>query len=123
MEQVFVGIDVSKDQLDVHAHPSGEPLRSRVTARSGRTDRSVAGVGAGAGGGGGDRRLRDDRGGCDRRLRSSGGVALTGAGSTFSAGVDTKAFVAYDQDERPRMVLAITRMTASILSLPCPLVR
>jgi enoyl-CoA hydratase len=50
------------------------------------------------------------------------GVVLTGTGSTFSAGVDTKAFLAYNRDERRRMVLAITRMTASILSLPCPLV-
>ena len=50
------------------------------------------------------------------------GVVLTGTGSAFSAGVDTKAFLAYSQHERRRMVLAITRMTASILSLPCPLV-
>lgn len=53
---------------------------------------------------------------------SISGVVLTGAGSAFSAGVDTKAFLAYKQDERRRMVLAITRMTASIVSLPCPLV-
>jgi enoyl-CoA hydratase len=50
------------------------------------------------------------------------GVVLTGAGNAFSAGVDTKAFVAYGQEERHRMVLAITRMTAALLSLPCPLV-
>ena len=50
------------------------------------------------------------------------GVVLTGVGSAFSAGVDTKAFFAYRQDERWRMVLAITHMTASLLSLPCPLV-
>jgi enoyl-CoA hydratase len=50
------------------------------------------------------------------------GVVLTGAGNTFSAGVDTKAFVKYDREERRRMVLAITRMTAAILSLSCPLV-
>ena len=40
------------------------------------------------------------------------GVVLTGVGSAFSAGVDTKAFFAYRQDERWRMVLAITHMTA-----------
>jgi transposase len=26
MEQVYIGIDVSKDRLDVHVHPSGEAL-------------------------------------------------------------------------------------------------
>jgi enoyl-CoA hydratase len=50
------------------------------------------------------------------------GVVLTGAGNTFSAGVDTKAFVSYSREERHRMVLAITRMTAALLALPCPLV-
>jgi enoyl-CoA hydratase len=50
------------------------------------------------------------------------GVVLTGAGSAFSGGVDTKAFVSYGREERHRMVLAITRMTAAILSLSCPLV-
>ena len=39
------------------------------------------------------------------------GVVLTGAGNTFSAGVDTKAFASYGREERHRMVLAITRMT------------
>ena len=50
------------------------------------------------------------------------GVVLTGAGNTFSAGVDTKAFVSYSREERHRMVLAITRMTAALLALPCPLI-
>jgi enoyl-CoA hydratase len=50
------------------------------------------------------------------------GVVLTGAGNTFSAGVDTKAFASYGREERRRMALAITRMTAALLSLPCPLV-
>ncbi|HTE97587.1 MAG TPA: enoyl-CoA hydratase/isomerase family protein [Bradyrhizobium sp.] len=50
------------------------------------------------------------------------GVVLTGAGNTFSAGVDTKAFASYGREERHRMVLAITRMTGALLSLPCPLV-
>src|SRR5882757_10027466 len=39
------------------------------------------------------------------------GVVLTGAGNTFSAGVDTKAFASYGREERHRVVLAITRMT------------
>ncbi len=50
------------------------------------------------------------------------GVVLTGMGQAFSAGVDTKAFVSYDGATRRQMVLAITRMTAAILALPCPLV-
>jgi enoyl-CoA hydratase len=50
------------------------------------------------------------------------GVVLTGTGNSFSAGVDTKAFVSYDSATRRRMVLAITRMTRSIVSLSCPLV-
>jgi enoyl-CoA hydratase len=56
------------------------------------------------------------------KAKPPAGVVLTGTGNTFSAGVDTKAFVSYDRDERRRMVLAITRMTAAILSLSCPLV-
>jgi enoyl-CoA hydratase len=50
------------------------------------------------------------------------GVVLTGTANTFSAGVDTKAFLSYDRAQRRRMVLAITRMTRSILSLSCPLI-
>jgi enoyl-CoA hydratase len=50
------------------------------------------------------------------------GVVLTGAGSAFCAGVDTKAFISYGREQRRRMVLAITRMTAAVLSLSCPLV-
>jgi enoyl-CoA hydratase len=53
---------------------------------------------------------------------SPSGVVLTGTGSSFCAGVDTKAFMSYDRDARRRMVLAITRMTQSILSLSSPLV-
>jgi enoyl-CoA hydratase len=50
------------------------------------------------------------------------GVVLTGAGNTFSAGVDTKAFVSYSREERRRMALAITRVTSALLALPCPLI-
>jgi enoyl-CoA hydratase len=53
---------------------------------------------------------------------SRAGVVLTGSGNAFCAGVDTKAFMSYDRAERRRMVLAITRMTRSILLLACPLV-
>jgi enoyl-CoA hydratase len=50
------------------------------------------------------------------------GVVLTGAGNTFSAGVDTKAFASYGREERHRMVLSITRMAAALLALRCPLI-
>jgi enoyl-CoA hydratase len=53
----------------------------------------------------------------------AGGVVLTGAGErAFSAGVDTNAFGAYDAGQRRAMVLAITDMTAVLLSIPCPVV-
>lgn len=50
------------------------------------------------------------------------GVVLTGTGNAFCAGVDTKAFMSYGHEDRRRMVLAITRMTAAVVSLSCPLV-
>ncbi|WP_315830816.1 enoyl-CoA hydratase/isomerase family protein [Bradyrhizobium prioriisuperbiae] len=49
-------------------------------------------------------------------------VVLTGAGQAFCAGVDTKAFMSCDGATRKQTVLAITRMTAALLALPCPLV-
>src|SRR5262249_61839531 len=53
----------------------------------------------------------------------TGSVVLTGAGArAFSAGVDTKAAAAYDPPRRRALVLEITRMTAALLSLPCPIV-
>ena len=33
MDAIFVGIDVSKDRLDVHVRPTGKRLPSRATAR------------------------------------------------------------------------------------------
>lgn len=50
------------------------------------------------------------------------GLILTGTGPTFSAGVDVRAFGGYDRDTRHAMVLAITRMTAALLAIPCPVV-
>jgi enoyl-CoA hydratase len=50
------------------------------------------------------------------------GVILTGAGKAFCAGVDTRAFAALNHDGRLGLARAITRMTAAIVSLPCPLV-
>ena len=50
------------------------------------------------------------------------GVILTGAGKAFCAGVDTRAFAALNHDGRLGLARAITRMTAAIVALPCPLV-
>ena len=47
------------------------------------------------------------------------GVILTGEGNTFSGGVDVQAFAGYDMVMRQQMVLAITRMTAAALAIPC----
>ena len=52
----------------------------------------------------------------------NGGVVLTGSGETFSAGVDTRAFAAYDRLQRRAMVQAITRMTARLLAISIPVV-
>lgn len=51
-----------------------------------------------------------------------GGLVFTGAGAVFSAGVDTKAFAEQGLEARRSMVLAITRMVARFVSLPCPVV-
>jgi enoyl-CoA hydratase len=50
------------------------------------------------------------------------GVVLTGGGSVFSAGVDTRAFAGYGRDQRHAMVHAITRMVAKLLEIPVPVV-
>jgi len=50
------------------------------------------------------------------------GLVLSGAGSCFSAGVDTRAFASYDGDARARMILAITAMVTELYALPCPVV-
>ncbi len=49
-------------------------------------------------------------------------VVLTGAGSAFCAGVDTRAFGGYDRATRHEMVRAITRMVAALLAIPVPVV-
>lgn len=49
-------------------------------------------------------------------------VVLTGAGSAFCAGVDTRAFGGYDRATRHQMVRAITRMVAVLLAIPVPVV-
>jgi len=50
------------------------------------------------------------------------GVVLTGTGETFSAGVDVKAFAAYEPVKRRTLLHAGTSLTAAILALSCPLV-
>jgi enoyl-CoA hydratase len=49
-------------------------------------------------------------------------VILTGAGDTFSAGVDVKAFAQLDQLGRVAFARAITKMTAAILSVRAPVI-
>jgi len=50
------------------------------------------------------------------------GVVLTGEGQVFSAGVDVRAFMSYNRDQRHAMVRAITRMVAQLISIPKPVV-
>lgn len=47
-------------------------------------------------------------------------IVLQGTGGVFSAGVDAKRFVSYDQAQRVRMAQVITQMTAHLLSIPAP---
>jgi enoyl-CoA hydratase len=54
--------------------------------------------------------------------KPKGGVVLTGDGQVFCTGVDTRAFAAYDRQQRHAMVLAITRMTARLLAISVPVV-
>lgn len=49
-------------------------------------------------------------------------ILLTGGGSVFSAGVDTKAFAAYSPVEKAGMIRAITRMTANLVCHPAPVI-
>ncbi len=49
-------------------------------------------------------------------------LVITGAGGAFSAGVDTRFFAAARDTDREAQVLAITRVTARLLSLPVPVV-
>jgi enoyl-CoA hydratase/carnithine racemase len=50
------------------------------------------------------------------------GVVLTGTGQTFSAGVDRKAYAAYEPMQRRALLHAGTALTAAIFALSCPLV-
>ncbi len=49
-----------------------------------------------------------------------GGLVLTGAGATFSAGVDIKTFSGYSNAERMDLVMGISRMCRAYYSLPFP---
>lgn len=49
-------------------------------------------------------------------------LVLAGSAGVFSAGVDAKQFMGYDQARRREMARAITRMTGHLLSIPAPVV-
>lgn len=49
-------------------------------------------------------------------------LIMTGAGETFSAGVDVKAFASYSDETRATFFKAITRMTAALCSIAAPVV-
>lgn len=51
-----------------------------------------------------------------------GGVVLTGAGSCFCAGVDTRFFASLAGGERRRLAAAITRMNAALAGIGAPVV-
>lgn len=50
------------------------------------------------------------------------GILLTGAGNTFCAGVDVRAFSALDHAARIGMARSITAMMTAVFMVPCPLV-
>ena len=50
------------------------------------------------------------------------GLILAGAGRCVSAGVDTKAFAAYDRATRARFILALSPMVTTLYGLPFPVV-
>ncbi len=50
------------------------------------------------------------------------GLVLTGHGSTFTVGVDTKIAAALDRDERIRLLNAVNAFTAALYRLPCAVV-
>lgn len=49
-------------------------------------------------------------------------IILTGTGSSFCAGVDTRAYNVYSPDEKADLILALTSMTAAILAHPAPVI-
>lgn len=49
-------------------------------------------------------------------------IILTGTGTSFCAGVDTRAYAVYSPDEKADLILAITRMSAAILAHPAPVI-
>jgi transposase len=68
MEQVIVGIDVSKDQLDVAVRPSGEACRRPQCRGAGRVGAAPRRPGSASGRPGGDRWLRNRRRGLGAAL-------------------------------------------------------
>ena len=49
-------------------------------------------------------------------------LLITGRGSAFSAGVDTKLFASYDSDQRAQLFQEITNMTSALVSIPAPVI-
>lgn len=54
--------------------------------------------------------------------RPAKGILLTGAGNSFCAGVDVRAFSALDHGERIELARSITAMMAAVFSVQCPVV-
>ncbi len=57
-----------------------------------------------------------------RKLDIDKPLVFTGAGETFSAGVDVKSFANCSADDRKRFVQAITRMTSALMGFHGPVV-
>ncbi|MEM6579820.1 MAG: enoyl-CoA hydratase/isomerase family protein [Pseudomonadota bacterium] len=49
-------------------------------------------------------------------------LVITGTGSAFSAGVDTKAFASYTKSQRTQLFDEITAMTAALMAITAPVV-
>ena len=85
--RIIVGIDVSKDRLDVAVRPSGEAfVVERETPWPGRAGGSAARTVARSGRLGSHRRVRDRGGGSLGRGRLAGGHRQPGAGPGFRQG-------------------------------------
>ena len=116
MDAVYIGIDVSKDRLDVHVSPSGEAFRGRTRRqRSGRPDRAAAYTLSDPGGGGSNRRVRDHRGG------GSGGRAAAFGGDQPSPDRHFAQAVGKRAKSDPIDAAVIARFAEAVKPEPRPL--
>ena len=116
MEHLFVGIDVSKDRLDVHVRPGGETFAvSRDGEGLERLVERFAGALADAGCRGSNRRLRDDRGGGNRRRGTPAGSCEPGPDPSLRAGCRQAR---QDRSDRCRRNRTLRRSGASGLAGP-----